>query len=56
MLEQGSGRCGHHSDFIEQIPQYLLDIPQKYNIDIDIMIEAKKKNWLFLNYTKNIHF
>ena len=27
--EQGAGRCGHHSDFIEEIPQYLLDIPKK---------------------------
>ena len=41
--EQGSGRCGHHSDYIETIPQYLLDIPEKYGFDIDIMIEAKKK-------------
>ena len=24
--EQGSGRTGHHSDFIEVIPQYLLEI------------------------------
>ena len=41
--EQGPGRCGHHSNYIENIPQYLLDIPSKYNIDIDIMIEAKMK-------------
>lgn len=41
--EQGSGRCGHHSDFIETIPDYLLSIPEKYNINIDIMIEAKQK-------------
>ena len=41
--EQGSGRCGHHSDYIQEIPQYLLEIPEKYGIDIDIMIEAKKK-------------
>jgi UV DNA damage endonuclease len=41
--EQGSGRCGHHSDFIEVIPEYLLEIPEKYNTNIDIMIEAKKK-------------
>ena len=27
--EQGSGRCGHHSDYIENIPQYLLEIPKK---------------------------
>ena len=41
--EQGSGRCGHHSDYIETIPDYLLEIPDKYGVDIDIMIEAKKK-------------
>lgn len=41
--EQGSGRCGHHSDFIETIPNYLFDIPEIYGFDIDIMIEAKKK-------------
>ena len=41
--EQGSGKRGHHSDFIDTIPNYLLEIPDKYNINIDIMIEAKKK-------------
>ena len=37
------GRVGKHSDFIEDIPKYLLEIPLLYNIHIDIMIEAKKK-------------
>ena len=41
--EQGSGKVGHHSDYIEEIPDYLLEIPDKYNQNIDIMIEAKKK-------------
>ena len=41
--EQGSGRVGHHSDYIDVIPNYLLEIPDKFNIDIDIMIEAKMK-------------
>ena len=41
--EQGSGRIGHHSDYVETIPTYLLDIPKKYKIHIDIMIEAKMK-------------
>ena len=41
--EQGSGKIGHHSDYIEIIPNYLLEIPKKYKINIDIMIEAKKK-------------
>ena len=41
--EQGSGRCGHHSDYIEILPEYLLEIPEKYGVHIDIMIEAKMK-------------
>ena len=41
--EQGSGKIGHHSDYIDIIPQYLLDIPERYSIEIDIMIEAKMK-------------
>ena len=41
--EQGTGRIGHHSDYIKTIPTYLLDIPIEYNTSIDIMIEAKKK-------------
>ena len=41
--EQGKGRIGHHSDYIEEIPKYLLEIPERYGVDIDIMIEAKMK-------------
>lgn len=41
--EQGSGKIGHHSDYIEIIPDYLLEIPKKYKVKIDIMIEAKMK-------------
>ena len=51
--EQGSGRCGHHSDFIEVIPEYLLNIPEKYDVNIDIMIEAKmKEQSIFKLYEK----
>jgi UV DNA damage endonuclease len=51
--EQGSGRCGHHSDFIETIPHYLLEIPVKYSVEIDIMIEAKmKEQAIFKLYEK----
>tara|TARA_X000000950_G_scaffold103335_1_gene130383 strand:- start:872 stop:1858 length:987 start_codon:yes stop_codon:yes gene_type:complete len=51
--EQGSGRCGHHSDYIEVIPKYLLEIPEKYNLNIDIMIEAKaKEQAIFKLYDK----
>ena len=41
--EQGDGKIGKHSDYIDTIPDYLLEIPDKYGIDIDIMIEAKMK-------------
>lgn len=41
--EQGTGQTGHHSDYIDTIPSFLLDIPEKYQIDIDLMIEAKMK-------------
>ena len=51
--EQGQGKCGHHSDYIENIPEYLLEIPQKYNTNIDIMIEAKMKEMaIFKLYEK----
>jgi UV DNA damage endonuclease len=51
--EQGSGRCGHHSDYIEEIPKYLLEIPERYKQNIDIMIEAKmKEQSIFKLYEK----
>lgn len=52
--EQGSGRTGHHSDFVETLPKYLLEIHNKYGVYIDIMIEAKMKEQaiekLYLRY------
>lgn len=36
-------RLGAHSDYVERIPEYLLEIPEKYGVEIDIMIEAKQK-------------
>ena len=41
--EQGSGRTGHHSDLVEVIPKYFLDIYEIYGIEFDIMVEAKAK-------------
>jgi len=41
--EQGNGRTGHHSNYVEVLPQYMLDIPKKHNTHVDIMIEAKHK-------------
>ncbi len=51
--EQGSGRVGHHSDLIEVMPQYMIDIPELYGVKIDIMIEAKhKEKAIFRLYEK----
>jgi UV DNA damage endonuclease len=41
--EQGTGRTGHHSDFISRMPDYYLDIPRLYGVGVDIMVEAKMK-------------
>ena len=49
---QGKGRCGHHSDYIDHIPEYILEIPEKYNIDITLMVEAKKKELAILDICK----
>jgi UV DNA damage endonuclease len=46
------GHVGKHSDFIDTLPQYLLDIPKKYGVKIDIMIEAKKKEQAIFNLYK----
>ena len=54
--EQGSGKIGHHSDFIETIPEYLLDIPEKYCVEIDIMIEAKMKEQAIFKLYKKYPF
>lgn len=36
-------RLGSHSDFIQTIPDYYLEIPEKYGVGVDIMVEAKAK-------------
>lgn len=41
--QRPSSRIGSHSDYVQVIPGYLLEIPDKYGVDIDIMIEAKMK-------------
>ena len=48
-MSNGEGRCGHHSDYIDDLPEYS-EIPEKYRIEIDIMIEAKMKEKLLLGY------
>lgn len=51
--EQGNGRIGHHSDYVEEIPEFLREIYTKYGVAIDIMIEAKmKEQAIFKLYKK----
>lgn len=52
--EQGMGKIGHHSDYIEKIPDYLKNI----KVDIDIMVEAKMKELAIfkLRSLENIEF
>jgi UV DNA damage endonuclease len=38
-----SKRIGAHSDFIENIPSYMLELPEKYQRDLFIEVEAKMK-------------
>merc|ERR1712066_612233 len=54
--EQGDGKTGHHSDYIKVVPDYLLEIPSKYGVDIDIMIEAKKKELAIFKLYKKYPF
>lgn len=42
--EQGNGRIGHHSDYIDELPPELLEIVKKFpNKVLDVEVEAKKK-------------
>lgn len=44
LSEQMEGKpVGSHSLLVEEIPEVFLDIPERYGVDIDIMIEAKGK-------------
>jgi hypothetical protein len=43
---------GAHSDFIEVIPQHLLDVPEIYNTSISIEVEAKAKEAAILKLMK----
>jgi UV DNA damage endonuclease len=41
--QRPNSRIGAHSDYIENIPEYMLEIPKKYGINLDIEVEAKLK-------------
>lgn len=46
--EQGSGKIGHHSDYIEDIPEYMFSINQ----DITMDVEAKAKEQAVIKLVK----
>ena len=50
--EQGAGRIGRHSDFIENIPEDLISIVKTYDIHIDLEVEAKMKEQAILKLYK----
>jgi UV DNA damage endonuclease len=54
--EQGKGRTGHHSDYIENIPEYILEIPEKYNTCLDIEVKAKMKERAIFHLYKKYKF
>lgn len=41
-------RLGTHADYVEEIPEILLSIPKKYNVNLDLEIEAKAKEQAIL--------
>jgi len=41
--QKEGARLGSHSDYIESIPDYFLNIPTLYGVGVDIEVEAKKK-------------
>jgi len=41
--QRENSRVGTHSDYIEVIPDYILEIPEKYKVSLDIEVEAKMK-------------
>lgn len=60
--EQGDGKTGHHSDYIENIPDELFNMIEDHNIHVDLEVEAKKKekaiNKLYKKYPElfsNVH-
>ena len=44
--EQGSGKTGHHSDYVNELPDYILNT--KYPLTIDIEAKAKEQAVLLL--------
>jgi len=47
--QKKNARIGAHSDFIEKIPEYMLTLPKKYNVNLSIEVEAKAKESAILH-------
>ena len=47
--QRPDARIGAHSDYIETIPKYLLEIPERYGVSLDIEVEAKMKELAILH-------
>lgn len=45
-------RTGAHSDYIKKFPEYYLNIPEKFGIGVDVMVEAKAKEAAILDLYK----
>lgn len=43
---QGSGKIGHHSDYVQEIPQYMLDLD--ITVSLDIEAKAKEDSLIYL--------
>lgn len=46
---QGGGPIGHHADFIQSVPDYMLNMP----VDYDLEVEAKMKEQAIFSLRKN---
>jgi len=54
--QREGSRLGSHSDYIETIPDYFLNIPEVYGVGVDIEVEAKKKEDAVMRLVKKYGF
>jgi UV DNA damage repair endonuclease len=50
--QREGARLGSHSDYIDTIPDYFLNIPEIYGVGVDIEVEAKKKEHAIMRLIK----
>jgi UV DNA damage endonuclease len=54
--QRPNARIGAHSDLIETIPHYILSLPARYNVSLDIEVEAKSKEIAILHLYERYPF